>query len=337
MFELRDAASTAQQTDMKVVVDDISSSSRLPMSNGEIKTLIYCSDVENETRNERFGNSNCFRCLNSSSKDRGSGYKATGCGRIKLKCYYCTKLKLEWRNYQAIRDANLLIESNFADILPSEEEILSVQKRSSRLSAKDHWENNGILDNLRVWSDLKAPSLLWIGGQSGNQDPWITAFSADLTDALGSQEIDGLQIPVFLQYDQVWRKGPTDVLHIMIKRFVEKRPTLLMELPHLLNSRTLRRTGSFSNAVRMIRGIAEWLEATFIIIDRFDLAETDEDDVSVNNDLLSYLLDLVELGSDKIRIVVTSTQMPPSKWQDDTRLTSVWLDTGIRPGKRDRR
>ena len=246
-------------------------------------------------------------------------------------------MRLEWRDYQAIHDAILLVESTFADILPSEEELLTVRTRSSKLSAKDHWENNGILDYLRDWSDSKESSLLWIGGQSGNQDPWITEFSADLVSALSSQEMDGLHVPVFLQDDQIRRQGPIDVLRTIITRFIEKRPTLLMELPHLLNPRTLRRTESFTNIIRMVKGIVEWLEATFIIIDRFDLTETDEDDVSANNDLLSQLLDLAELGSDKVRILLTSTQGPPSKWQNDTRLSSVWLDTGIRPGKRDRR
>jgi hypothetical protein len=80
-----------------------------------------------------------------------------------------------------------------------------------------------------------------------------------------------------------------------------------MELPDLLNSRTLRRTGSFSPTFRMLEGIVERSTATFIIIDRFDLAETDKDDVSATDDLLSQLLDLAELGSDKVRIILTSS------------------------------
>jgi hypothetical protein len=157
-------------------------------------------------------------------------------------------------------------------------------------------------------------SLFWIGGQSGNQDLWVTEFSADLVSALGSQEMDGLQVPVFLQDNQIRRQGPIDVLRKMITRIIEKRPTLLMELPDLLNSRTLRTTGSFPHTCRILKGIAERLEATFIIIDWFDLAGTDEDDVSATDDLLPLFLDLAELGADKVRIILTSNQGPPSKW-----------------------
>jgi hypothetical protein len=111
-----------------------------------------------------------------------------------------------------------------------------------------------------------------------------------------------------------------------------------MELPDLLNSRTLRRTtGSFSHAFRIFEGIVKQSKAIFVIIDRFDLAETDKDDVFATDDLLPQLLDWAELGSDQVRIILTSSQGPPSKWQNDTRPSSVWLDTAIRSGKRDRR
>jgi hypothetical protein len=63
--------------------------------------------------------------------------------------------RLEWRNYQAMHHANLLIESTLADILTSEEAILLARERSPKLSTKDHWEHNGILDYLRFWSDSK--------------------------------------------------------------------------------------------------------------------------------------------------------------------------------------
>jgi hypothetical protein len=336
IFELRDAAAAAQQTDMKVVIDDMSSSSDLIISDLEVNTLIYTavtSRMKQETSDSMIQIASSVSIL----QRKIEGVDQTLQGANELSLSDTANERLEWRNYQAMHNANLLIESTLGDILTGEEEILLARERSSKLSTKDHWENNGILDYLRVWSDSKIPSLLWIGGQSGNQDPWITEFSADLSSALSSQETDGLQVPVFLQDSQIQRQGPIDLLRIVITRCIEKRPALLMELPDLLNSRTLRRTGSFSHTFRMLEGIVDRLTATFIIIDRFDLAETDRDDVSATDDLLPQLLALAELGSDKVRIILTSSQGPPPKWQNDTRLSSVWLDTAIRPGKRDRR
>lgn len=230
-----------------------------------------------------------------------------------------------------------MIESNFSDILPAEEEIDLARQGSSKLSEKDHWENNGILNELPNWAESVVPSLLWIGGQSGNQDPWVTEFSADAVSALDSQGMSGVQVQVFLQDDETRTRAPVDILRSLITRFLEKRPALLLELPDLLNSRTLRRTRSFLQTWVIFESIVDRLVGTFIIIDRLDIAQAGIEDVSPTEQLLPKLLALAGLGSEKVRIIITSTQEPPLKWQDDSRLRWVWLNTGIRRVKRDRR
>ena len=54
---------------------------------------------------------------------------------------------------------------------------------------KDRWEDNGLLTHLLNWSSLHHPNLLWIAGQSGNQDSWVTDFSHDLIRAMESQDV----------------------------------------------------------------------------------------------------------------------------------------------------
>lgn len=303
---------------------------------GDDHTDQHYSDLKNETRDEQFNASGCLQCLNPASKDRGSGAYRAGCERTTFEAKPLISA-LEWRSYQATHNANSLIESTFPDIFPGEEEINLARQSRSKLSEKDHWENNGILDYLPEWPDSKVPSLLWIGGQSGNQDPWITEFSADVVSALSSQDTNGVQVHVFLQSGQTRTQAAVDILRTLIARFIEKRPTLLMKLPEFLNSRTLRRTESLSQTWGILERIVDQLEATFIIIDRLDLGHTDVDDVSAAEQLLPKLLGLAELGSEKVKIIVTSIQEPPLKWQNDTRLSSVWLDTGTRRVQRDRR
>jgi hypothetical protein len=202
---------------------------------------------------------------------------------------------------------------------------------------KDSWENNGILDLLPEWAGSKCSSVLWIGGQSGNQDPWITAFFADVVTALSSQGTNWVQVQAFLQQGQIPARSPVEIVRALIVQLIEKRPTLLMELSDLLNSRTLRRTVSLSQTWAILESIVGLLKTTFILIDRMELVQTDEEDIAAVEHLLPKMLSLAELGFEKVKIIVTSTQEPPSKWQRDVRLSSVWLDTGIRPGKRDRR
>src|SRR5262249_9802925 len=94
------------------------------------------------------------------------------------------KLKSEMLESQSTLYAQSLCDILIPDALDSNEEIDWVIGRGHRLSPKDHWDNNGVLEDLVTWSRNGKHTLLWIGGASGNQDSWVTEFSVDMVKAL---------------------------------------------------------------------------------------------------------------------------------------------------------
>lgn len=122
------------------------------------------------------------------------------------------------------------------------------QKKNSNLSQKDHWENNGVLEPLSVWSALSttsAASLLWIGGQSGNEGSWVTELSVDIVIALSAQDLNVTLGYVFFDSLPGKTLTATEFMRLAIARIIEQRPQLIIELPGLLNTRMLRRSSSF--------------------------------------------------------------------------------------------
>lgn len=222
-------------------------------------------------------------------------------------------------------------------MLRGEQELYLARQSSLTLSEKDRWENNGILSHIHSWAESETPSLLWIGGQCGNQDPWVTEFSADLVTALSSQDTDSMQAHIFINGETGTFPSSVNILRTLITRFIEKRPALVTEMPDILNSRILGGIGSFLQTWAIFEAVLERLDSLFLVIDRIDESVEDDLGTPAVDELLPRLLGVVNNHLDKVKIVVTSTQEPPPKWKDNRRLSYVWLDTGMRQLKRDRR
>lgn len=241
------------------------------------------------------------------------------------------------QHFQAVHNANFLIESLITDLPASQEELTLARKSHARLSYKDQWENNGIIDVLSAWSSSKGASLLWIGGQSGNQDSWVTQFSADLVTALKSQTADFILAYVFFDCGSERSLTATDFMKIIIARIIEQRPITMIELPELLNTRMLRPASTFSQLWLVFEGLINCLGVTFLVLDRVDIGADNKQGLPVAEELLPKLLRLVSMCSSKVKIIVTSTEEPPNAYQGNSLLSSVWLDTGTRQIERSRR
>src|SRR5215469_13848957 len=90
-------------------------------------------------------------------------------------------------SFEVIKHSQHLRDALLPEAWDPELELEYVLNRGFRLSPKDHWENNGVLENLLLWSKKPQRPLLWIGGSSGNQDPWVSELSADIVQALQPQ------------------------------------------------------------------------------------------------------------------------------------------------------
>jgi hypothetical protein len=241
------------------------------------------------------------------------------------------------QHFLAVHNANLLIDSLVTDF-PTSEEVLRVAREShARLSFKDQWENNGIVEVLSEWSSSERASLLWVGGQCGNQDSWVTQFSADLVAALRSQKSDITVAHAFFDCTPDRLLTATDFVKVTIARIIEERPVTVVELPELLNTRLLRPKSTFAQCWLVLEGLIDCLSGFFLVLDRVDAGADNEHGLPVAEELLPKLLGLVSKCPDKVKIIITSAEEPPNACQGNSLLSSVWLDTGTRQIERGRR
>jgi hypothetical protein len=244
------------------------------------------------------------------------------------------------RHFESVLNANLLIESFVPDAPINSDEIIMAQKRHSNLSQRDHWENNGVLEPLSVWSTLSTTSetsVFWIGGQGRKEDPWVTELSVDIVLALSAQDINMTLAYVF--FDSLPGKilTATEFMRLVIARIIEQRPQLILELPAVLNTRSLRQSSSFLTCWRIFEQIVMRLDATFLILDRIDVSGEGAADGSTVELILPRILELVSRMAGKLRVIITSTQKPPTAYEKHPKLSSFWRDTGIRPVRREDR
>jgi len=241
------------------------------------------------------------------------------------------------QHFQAVHNVNLLVEAFATDLPTSSEELSWARESNAKLSFKDQWENNGIVDVLSEWANSEVASLLWIGGQSGNQDSWVTQFSADLVTALNSQTTDVTLAYGFFDSCPDRALTARDFVKTTIARIIEQRPRILLELPELLNTRMLGPSSTFSRCWTVLDGLIDRLSAVFFVLDRVDAGADNEQGLPVAEELLPKLLGLVSKSPDKVKIIVTSSEEPPIAYQGDSMLSLIWLDTGTRQVERNRR
>jgi hypothetical protein len=244
------------------------------------------------------------------------------------------------RQVEAVLNANRLIEEFLPDAPLSAEELIVALEGHSELSPKDHWENNGVLEPLSLWSATSMTSntsILWIGGLCGNQDSWVTKLSMDIVHALSAQDLSMTLTYVFFDSLPGKRLTATEFVKLAIARTIEQRPQLIMELPGLLNTRSLRRSSTFVSYWGIFEQMITCLDATFLVLDRVDACARDTTGQPAMELILPRLLELVAKMAGKLRVIITSTQVPPSTYSKHPKLSSLWRDTSIRAMRRDDR
>ena len=202
-------------------------------------------------------------------------------------------------------------------------ELELILQRGFRLSLKDHWENNGVLDGLLAWSKVQGSSPLWVGGSSGNQDPWVTELSADMIQALQPQLLT--LVDIFCEDVRKRTLTPIRLVKQLIIQILVLHPEIAYHNPKLFNVSRFKRAIDFSQVWQIFEELALEVPDLFLIIDRVEECEID-DEVDLKTNLLPSILNLVK-SSRSSRVIITSTYNLPVEVRNNPFLQDIYIDT----------
>jgi hypothetical protein len=219
---------------------------------------------------------------------------------------------------------DILLPNN--DTIPKELKLW--ESREFRLSPKDHWEGNGMLQYLKEWRKLSDPSILAIFGPTRERDTWVTEFSLDMIQAFKIQN----ELVAFALCDRPGDEvyTPFMVVKKLICQLLEQKPELVLERPRTYNSRVFQSIQNFTQAWGLLENMVIGLERLAILIDHVDRCQGDINDSSPQ-DLVGCLSRLVTKHGRKVDILITSTEDPPEHLPPDFVVSVCMISTQKRP------
>lgn len=239
-------------------------------------------------------------------------------------------------NFQATHHAMALSESLLPTASTAAEQLSLVREQSFDLSPKDHWFEVGVLHTFEEWSSRGRNELLWIGGQSGNQDTWVTEMSTDLVDALQMQDLTLLH--VFCDIEATPFTVMT-LLKRLIVQLLDLQPDIPFRQPATFSLRRFRCATTFKRLWNIFEALVnEVTGSVFVLIDRIEACDVDDDDGNgdlYENQLLFYLMGLAS-EDEHVSVIVTSTYGPPDELVEEKELRHLYRDTRRSRGKRAR-
>ncbi|KAG6353257.1 hypothetical protein INS49_007556 [Diaporthe citri] len=204
------------------------------------------------------------------------------------------------------------------------EALARLSARGFRLSQKDRWENNGILDELLEWSSAPT-SILWIGGSCGNQESWVTDLSLDIAHTLLSHRVNVVYIFCSDVLENSQTLTPKRLVQILACQLLEMHPEIPYENASYFSLTRLRNTRTFSGIWQIFERLVMGLGEVFILIDKIESCVVD-DTADLRNDLIPSMLRLAEKAPG-VRGIVTSVYEAP----EYDGMEQVYIDTARRP------
>ncbi len=224
-----------------------------------------------------------------------------------------------------------LFSSSDSQFWDAELALSRLAQRSFRLSPRDHWDNNGILKKLIAWSRASPiVPMLWVGGTSGNQDPWVTELSLDIVMALLPQEATVIFAFCSDMADSGISPTPSIVVKNLIAQLLRSKPQLAYRDPMFYSRRRLEQTTSFLDLWQILEILITSLSDVYIIIDRVEECPVDQD-AGLKTHFLPALAGLPQQVSGS-RAIVTSIYEPPAEILGDEFHNMVdwtYIDTRV--------
>lgn len=201
-----------------------------------------------------------------------------------------------------------------------------------RLAPKDHWENNGILESLVEWT--RGPDqgpLLWVGGQSGGPETWVTELATDLVHAFSQQPSTLLYIFCTDLLANSIAPTPVRLVKFLIIQMLTLHPELVYENPMLYSIQRFQHAATFGLAVQIFESLLMSVNDVFLVIDRIEECVPDEQ-ADLTKHFLPVLMRLLH-RTGGARAIITSVYEPPEELlesDDEGLFESVYIDTAIK-------
>jgi hypothetical protein len=236
-----------------------------------------------------------------------------------------------------------LAQSILDVFLPSEEDVydeLELWRHDSfRLSPGDHWERNGILDQLYRWSQIDDPVFFCVG-PFGSKHSWVTPFSLDLIPMLQSAKVT----LTFALCDRPRNSKNADrsawsstmLVKRLLGQLLELEPLIFFRHPEIFNTRSFEKARDFPAVWRLFEQIVVRLDNLLVIIDRVDPCTGPDDmDVSLGSDVLRSLVTLARRRQRKLKLVITSAEKPLLVLCETLKLKYAYISTQSSPHRRE--
>lgn len=226
------------------------------------------------------------------------------------------------RYTRGLQDALLESSSTTEKHWDAEEALTSLASYDFRLSPKDHWDNNGVLGRLLEWSHGSGHGpALWIGGSSGNQDPWVTELSVDIVQALRPQ----LKTVIYVFCSDLAQASstltPAGLTGILVGQILQIHPELAYNDAVYYSVSRLQNATTFRAMWRIFERLMTDISDVFIVIDRIEECAVD-DDANLKGDFLPALSGLLR-QTHGARAIITSIYKLP----EGNSLEGIYIDT----------
>jgi hypothetical protein len=232
---------------------------------------------------------------------------------------------------QAISSVQSLLDVFLTSNEDVYDEIELWRKVSFRLSPGDHWERNGILDQMLLWGKSEDPVFFCVG-PFGSKHSWVTSFSLDLILML--QSVNTTLTFALCDRPRDWENpensawSPTMLVKRLLGQLLEQEPMIFLQHPEVFNTRKFAKANDFPSIWRLFERVVERLDRLFIIIDRIDACKGQDDmHVSLGNNLMRSLLILARRHLLKLKIVITSAEKPPVEMCETLKLRYAYINT----------
>lgn len=229
----------------------------------------------------------------------------------------------------AHRELSSLAQLLHPESKPWMSELRYAEEENQEVSQRSHWQMRSVIEDLNTWSEtVDEKPLLWLSVTAGNHGTWVTPM---ITEYHWSGAKDDVPlICIFAGVYQERQLNPKSVVSLLIIRIMEQSPSIVFDLPDLLNNRVLAHATNV-DLWEILEIMLRNIRPALMIIDRIDLCDFQE---SQWPQFLGNMETMVSHLQGDLRVLFTSAEGPPDLVQHTGLFETMQSSARIKPSRR---